>query len=100
MTSRRLPRPIGLVVFVLTYGGAYGVMTIARPALLGVYVPPAIFARVSGVQAMATDLGRVAAPVAAAALISWTGSYAAMLIAVAICSAAAAASLFAADAAS
>lgn len=95
-----LPRPVGLVVFVLTYGGAYGVMTIARPALLGVYVPPAIFARVSGVQAMATDLGRVAAPVAAAALISWTGSYAAMLIAVAICSAAAAASLFAADAAS
>jgi predicted MFS family arabinose efflux permease len=92
-----LPRPWGLVVFVLAFGSAFGVMTIARPALLGDYVLPRVFARVSGVQAMVTDVGRIAAPVAAGALIGWTGGFGAMLATVAVCSAFAAVALVRAD---
>ena len=82
-----LPRPVGLVVFVLAFGAGYGVMTIARAALLATYVPTQVFARVSGVQATIIDIGRIAAPVAVGALITWTDSYAAMLTVVILCSA-------------
>jgi MFS family permease len=92
-----LPRPWGLIVFVLSFGSAFGVMTIARPALLGSYVAPQVFARVSGVQAMLTDAGRIAAPITAGALIAWTGGFGAMLLAVALCSAVAAVALLRAD---
>jgi MFS family permease len=92
-----VPRPWGLVTFVIAYGAGYGVMTIARAALLSDYVPVAVFARVSGVQALIVDVGRVLAPIAAGALISWTGGYRAMLLAVIACSAVAAVSLFLAD---
>ena len=92
-----VPRPWGLLLFVVSFGSAFGVMTIARPALLGGYVAPRIFARVSGVQAMVTDAGRIAAPVTAGALISWTGGYDAMLAAVAACSTFAAVALLVAD---
>jgi predicted MFS family arabinose efflux permease len=92
-----LPRPWGLVVFVVSFGSAFGVMTIARPALLGDYVGAAVFARVSGVQALLTDAGRIAAPVTAGALIAWTGGFGAMLAAVALCSAIAAIALLRAD---
>ena len=54
-----LPRPTGLVVFVVLFGAGYGVMTIARAALLGTYVPQAVFGAVSGGQAMAAGAGRV-----------------------------------------
>ena len=91
------PRPFGLVLFVIAYGAGYGVMTIARAALLSDYVPVTVFARVSGVQALIVDVGRVIAPVAAGALISSAGGYRAMLLAVIACSALAAASLFIAD---
>jgi len=93
-----LSRPWGLIVFVLSFGSAFGVMTIARPALLGAYVGAAVFARVSGVQAMLTDAGRIAAPVTAGALIAWTGGFGAMLVAVTVCSAIAAIALLRADA--
>src|SRR4051794_689009 len=93
-----LPPPWGLIVFVLSFGAAFGVMTIARPALLGGYVGAHVFARVSGVQAMLTDAGRIAAPVAAGALIAWTGGFGAMLVAVTVCSAVAAVALLRADA--
>ena len=93
-----VPRPWGLIVFVVSFGSAFGVMTIARPALLGSYVAPEVFARVSGVQAMLTDAGRIAAPVTAGALIAWTGGFGAMLIAVTLCSAVAAFALLRADA--
>ncbi|HET7531223.1 MAG TPA: MFS transporter [Mycobacteriales bacterium] len=93
-----VPRPWGLVVFVVSFGSAFGVMTIARPALLGSYVAPEVFARVSGVQAMLTDVGRIAAPVTAGALIAWTGGFGAMLVAVTVCSAVAAVALLRADA--
>jgi MFS family permease len=92
-----LPRPFGLVVFVLAFGAGYGVMTIARAALLASYVPTEVFARVSGVQAMAVDIGRVAAPVAVGALVTWTGSWAVMLTVVISCSAFAAVALLACD---
>lgn len=92
-----LPRPWGLLLFVLAYGAGYGVMTIARAALLSDYVPVGVFARVSGVQALVVDVGRVIAPVAAGALISWTGGYRAMLFVVMGCSAFAAAALFLSD---
>jgi MFS family permease len=92
-----LPRPWGLLLFVLAYGAGYGVMTIARAALLSDYVPVAVFARVSGVQALVVDVGRVIAPVGAGALISWTGGYRAMLFVVIGCSAFAAMSLFLSD---
>ena len=93
-----LPRPWGLVVFVITFGSAFGVMTIARPALLGTYVAPHVFARVSGLQAMLTDVGRIVAPVTAGALIAWTGGFGAMLVAVTLCSVVAAIALLRADA--
>jgi MFS family permease len=93
----RLPKPAGLVVFVVAFGAGYGVMTIARAALLGRYVPARVFARVSGVQALVTDIGRVAAPVTVGVLIAWTGSYSAMLLTVSVCSAVASWSLLMAD---
>jgi MFS family permease len=91
-----LPRPAGLVVFVVLFGAGFGVMTIARAALLGRYVPPEVFGRVSGGQSLAANAGRVVAPTAAGALISLTG-YAPALVAVAACSLGAAALLLAAE---
>jgi MFS family permease len=92
-----VPRPWGLVLFVLAFGAGFGVMTIARAALLSDYVPPQVFARVSGVQALVVDAGRIIAPAGAGALISATGGYGAMLAAVMACSGAAALALLVAD---
>lgn len=92
-----VPRPWGLVLFVVLFGAGFGVMTIARAALLSDYVPGPVFARVSGVQALVVDVGRVIAPVAAGALIAWTGGYRSMLVAVMACSAFASWSLVMAD---
>lgn len=92
-----VPRPWGLVVFVLLFGAGFGVMTIARAALLSDYVPGQVFARVSGVQALVVDVGRIVAPVGAGALIGWTGGYGAMLAVVMVCSGVAALSLLVAD---
>ncbi len=91
-----LPRPAGLPVFVVLFGAGFGVMTIARAALLGRYVPAGIFASVSGRQSLAANAGRVIAPVAAGGLISLTG-YGPALTAVAACSLGAAALLLAAE---
>jgi MFS family permease len=92
-----VPRPWGLVLFVLAFGAGFGVMTIARAALLSDYVPAQVFARVSGVQALVVDVGRIVAPAGAGALISATGGYGAMLAAVMAGSAAAALALVVAD---
>jgi hypothetical protein len=43
-----LPQPVSTVLFVLLFGAGFGVIHIARPALLGSYVPAAVFASVSG----------------------------------------------------
>jgi MFS family permease len=92
-----LPRPAGLLAFVLAFGAGYGVMTIARAALLASFVPTQVFARASGVQAMVIDIGRVAAPVTVGALIGWTGGYGVMLVVVMACSGFAALALVACD---
>ena len=68
-----LPGPAGVVLFVLLFGAGFGVMTIARAALLGTYVPTSVFGSVSGGQALAANVGRVAAPVAAGSLITVAG---------------------------
>ena len=91
-----LPRPAGLVVFVVLFGAGYGVMTIARAALLGTYVPQAVFGAVSGGQAMAAGVGRVVAPVTAGALIGLAG-YDVVMVVVAVSSLAAGALLVGAE---
>lgn len=68
-----LPRPSSVALFVLLFGAGFGVMTIARAALLGAYVPPSVFGSVSGGQALAAGAGRVAAPLAAGSLITVAG---------------------------
>jgi hypothetical protein len=91
-----VPRPAGVVVFVVLFGAGFGVMTIARAALLGTYVPQAVFASVSGGQSLAANAGRVIAPAAAGALISSAG-YGVAFTAVAVCSLGAAALLVGAE---
>jgi predicted MFS family arabinose efflux permease len=68
-----LPHPLNATAFVLLFGAGFGVMSIARPALLGSYVARPIFASVSGVQTLVLNAGRVVAPVSAGALISAAG---------------------------
>lgn len=68
-----LPQPAATVVFVLLFGIGFGVLNIARPVLLGEYVPGPVFAAVSGQQALAVQFGRVVAPVTAGALITAFG---------------------------
>ncbi|TFV63853.1 MFS transporter [Geodermatophilus sp. DF01-2] len=91
-----LPQPVSTVLFVLLFGAGFGVIHIARPALLGTYVPTAVFASVSGGQALAGQVGRVVAPVAAGALISAAG-YGVAFGAVAACTVAAAALIVSAE---
>ncbi|ADB76372.1 MFS transporter [Geodermatophilus obscurus] len=91
-----LPQPVSTVLFVLLFGAGFGVIHIARPALLGSYVPAAVFASVSGGQALAGQLGRVVAPVAAGALIGAAG-YGVAFGAVAACTLAAAALILSAE---
>jgi MFS family permease len=91
-----LPRTVGVTAFVLLFGAGFGVMTIARPWLLGRYVPVRVFGSVSGRQSMATGVGRVVAPVAAGALITAAG-YGPALTVVAVCALASAALLVAAE---
>ncbi|CCG04449.1 MFS transporter [Blastococcus saxobsidens] len=84
-----LPQPAATVVFVILFGVGFGVLNIARPALLGQYVPGVVFATVSGHQALAGQFGRVIAPLAGGALITAFG-YGAGFTAVAGCALAAA----------
>lgn len=91
-----VPGTAGLVAFVVLAGAGFGVMTIARAALLGTYAPPGRYASVSGRQALATTVGRVAAPVAAGATVTAAG-YVPAFAGVAVCSLGAAAALLAAE---
>ncbi|MCF6509773.1 MFS transporter [Blastococcus sp. MG754426] len=91
-----LPQPAATVVFVLLFGAGFGVLNIARPALLGQVVPQPVFAAVSGQQALAVQFGRVVAPVAVGALITAVG-YGAGFTAIAGCVLAAAVLLALAD---
>ncbi|MGY1826938.1 MULTISPECIES: MFS transporter [unclassified Blastococcus] len=91
-----LPQPAATVVFVLLFGVGFGVLNIARPALLGQSVPQPVFAAVSGQQALAVQFGRVVAPVAVGALITTVG-YGAGFTAIAGCVLAAAVLLVLSD---
>jgi MFS family permease len=91
-----LPQPAATVVFVLLFGVGFGVLNIARPALLGTYVPAGVFASVSGHQALAGQFGRVLAPVTAGALITGFG-YGVAFTAIAVCTLAAAVLLIASE---
>lgn len=84
-----VPGTRGVVLFVLLFGSGFGVMTIARAALLGELVPRRAFAHTSGRQVLVATVGRVAAPVTAGGIISGAG-YAPMFAAVAVCVVAAA----------
>jgi MFS family permease len=79
-----LPQPLATVVFVLLFGGGFGVINIARPVMLGAVVPTRVFASVSGQQALFGQLGRVGAPVIAGTLITLFG-YGAAFTAIAAC---------------
>lgn len=83
------PTAVGVVVFVVLFGAGFGVMTLARPALLGTFVGPEVFASVSGAQTAAITAGRVAAPLAAGTVIAAQG-YAWAFTGVALCCVAAA----------
>lgn len=87
-----VPGTGGVVLFVLLFGSGFGVMTIARAALLGELVPRRAFASTSGRQVLVATVGRVAAPVTAGSIISVAG-YAPMFAAVAACAVAAALAL-------
>jgi MFS family permease len=89
--------PAGITIFVLLFGLGYGVLSIARPELLARYTPRHLYARLSGVQALLIIVGEAAAPTAAAALHTATGSYTPVFIAVATCSLGAALLFLAAD---
>ncbi|WP_440902007.1 MFS transporter, partial [Actinosynnema sp.] len=77
-----VPGVAGVVLFVLLFGAGFGVMTIARAALLGEFVPRRAFAHTSGRQVLVATVGRVAAPVTAGSIISF-GGYVPMFAAVA-----------------
>ncbi|TYP82924.1 hypothetical protein [Blastococcus xanthinilyticus] len=83
-------------MFVLLFGAGFGVLNIARPALLGRFVPTPVFAAVSGQQALAVQFGRVVAPLAVGALITAVG-YGAGFTVIAGCVLAAAVLLVLAD---
>jgi MFS family permease len=91
-----LPRTAGVAVFVVLFGAGFGVMTIARPWLLGRYVPVRVFGSVSGRQSLATGVGRVVAPASAGAVIT-TAGYGPALTAVGVCAVAAAVLLLGAE---
>jgi MFS family permease len=91
-----LPQPVATVVFVLLFGAGFGVIHIARPALLGSYVPAGVFASVSGHQALAGQFGRVVAPITVGALITGFG-YGVAFTAIAGCTLAAAVLLVASE---
>lgn len=91
-----LPRPASVVTFVVLFGAGFGVMTIARPALLGTYVPVAVFASVSGRQALVANAGRVLAPVAAGLAITHIG-YGVTFVVVASCALTAAVTVLVAE---
>ncbi len=68
-----LPTAAAVPAFVILFGAGFGVMTLARPALLGTYVGAEVFASVSGGQNLALTMGRVVAPITAGTVIAAHG---------------------------
>jgi MFS family permease len=81
-----LPGPAGVVGFVALFGLGVGLISLARAALVADLYGVAAYASINGVLALPLTLARAAAPVAAAALHTATGSYRLVMVAVALCS--------------
>lgn len=79
-----LPTTVGVTTFVILFGAGFGVMTLARPALLGTFVGPEAFASVSGGQTATITAGRVVAPLVAGSVIGAQG-YGPAFAGVALC---------------
>jgi MFS family permease len=80
------PGPAGVVGFVALFGLGVGLISLARAALVADLYGVAAYASINGVLALPLTLARAAAPVAAAALHTATGSYRLVMVAVALCS--------------
>lgn len=77
-----LPPSFALVAFVAAlYGGANGIMTIVRGLAVPEMLTPDSYGAVNGILAAPGMVARALAPVGAAALWAWSGSYNAVLIA-------------------
>lgn len=77
-----LPPSFALVAFVAAlYGGANGIMTIVRGLAVPEMLTPESYGAVNGILAAPGMVARALAPVGAAALWAWSGSYDAVLIA-------------------
>jgi MFS family permease len=81
-----LPGPAGVMGFVALFGLGVGLISLARAALVADLYGVAAYASINGVLALPLTLARAAAPVAAAALHTATGSYRLVMVAVALCS--------------
>jgi MFS family permease len=81
-----LPGPAGVVGFVALFGLGVGLISLTRAALVADLYGVAAYASINGVLALPLTLARAAAPVAAAALHTATGSYRLVMVAVALCS--------------
>jgi len=81
-----VPGPAGVVAFVALFGLGVGLISLARAALVADLYGVAAYASINGVLALPLTLARAAAPVAAAALHTATGSYRLAMVAVALCS--------------
>ncbi|MGS2618258.1 MFS transporter [Micromonospora sp. LZ34] len=90
----------GAVVGVIGFGLGFGVASLATPALLVGRYGTVGYASVAGVLAAPVTLAKATAPLAAAALLSRTGGYGPLLVAVAGCCAVAATGILAGPAVS
>jgi cyanate permease len=80
-----MPGRAGVAVFVALFGLGVGLISLARAALVADFYGVAAYASINGVLALPLTLARAAAPVAAAALHTATGSYRPVLVAVVLC---------------
>jgi predicted MFS family arabinose efflux permease len=78
--------PAGVVGFVALFGLGVGLISLSRAALVADFYGVAAYASINGVLALTVTIARAAAPVAAAALRTTSGSYHLVMAAVAVCS--------------
>jgi predicted MFS family arabinose efflux permease len=81
-----LSGPAGVVGFVALFGLGVGLISLSRAALVADFYGVAAYASINGVLALTVTIARAAAPVAAAALRTTSGSYHLVMAAVAVCS--------------
>jgi MFS family permease len=74
---------LGAVIAVIGFGLGFGVATIARPAMLAARYDTSVYATISGILTVPLTIAKAAAPLAAAALYTHTGTYTPVLAATA-----------------